>query len=210
MKRRSSNQIKKILIGTVILVVGVLIALIIFLLNVDIKGADDLQENTENSVNTDNTNQNIVSIEDNNLSEYNIVAKDEENTFEIRFDGEKMYFSIMDEDNFLKKYPKSEVNTSKDIEIATHDYKVDNICVGICKNEEYLIVLMKDGSLGIMNITDAIENNVFRIKNQLISIGNVKAISISNGYKKSNNKQENTIIVEGNDEKKYDLADFVE
>ena len=69
---------------------------------------------------------------------------------------------------------------------------------------------MKDGSLGIMNITDAIENNVFRIKNQLISIGNVKAISISNGYKESNNKRENTIIVEGNDEKKYDLADFVE
>ena len=209
MKRRSSDQIKKILIGTVILVVGVLIALIIFLLNVDIKGADDLQENTENSVNTDNTNQNIVSIEDDNLSKYNIVAKDKENTFEIRFDGEKMYFSIIDEDNFLKKYPKSEVNTSDEIEIATHNYNVDSILIGTCKNDEYLIALMSDGKLGIMNIQDAIENNVFRIKNQLVSIGNVKATGISNGYK-TDNKREDTIIVKANDGKKYDLADFVE
>ena len=61
-----------------------------------------------------------------------------------------------------------------------------------------------------MNVSDAVENNVFRIKNQLISIGNAKAISISNGYKESNNKQENTIIVKANDEKKYDLSDFIE
>ena len=64
MKKRSSNQIKKILIGTVIVVVGLLIALIIFLLNVDIKGADDLQDDTETFVVTGNTTQNILSIDD--------------------------------------------------------------------------------------------------------------------------------------------------
>ena len=209
MKKRSSNQIKKILIGTVILVVGVLIALIIFLLNVDIKGADDLQDNTETFVVTGNTTQNIVSIED-CLSQYNTVIKDDENMFEVRFDGEKMYFSILDKDNFLKKYPNSEVNTSNEIEIATHNYNVDSILIGTCKNDEYLIALMSDGKIGIMNVQEAIENNVFRIKNQLISIGNAKAISISNGYKESNNKRENTIIVKANDEKKYDLSDFIE
>lgn len=209
MKKRSSNQIKKILIGTVILVVGVLIALIIFLLNVDIKGADDLQDNTETFVVTGNTTQNIVSIED-SLSQYNTVIKDDENMFEVRFDGEKMYFSILDKDNFLKKYPNSEVNTSNEIEIATHNYNVDSILIGTCKNDEYLIALMSDGKIGIMNVQEAIENNVFRIKNQLISIGNAKAISISNGYKESNNKRENTIIVKADDGKKYDLADFVE
>ena len=209
MKKRSSNQIKKILIGTVIVVVGVLIALIIFLLNVDIKGADDLQDNTETFVVTGNTTQNIVSIDD-SLSQYNTVTKDDENMFEVRFDGEKMYFSILDKDKFLKKYPNSEVNTSNEIEIATHNYNVDSILIGTCKNDEYFIALMSDGKIGIMNVQEAIENNVFRIKNQLISIGNAKAISISNGYKKSNNKQENTIIVKANDEKKYDLADFVE
>lgn len=209
MKKRSSNQIKKILIGTVIVVVGVLIALIIFLLNVDIKGADDLQDDTETFVVTGNTTQNIVSIDD-SLSQYNTVTKDDENMFEVRFDGEKMYFSILDKDKFLKKYPNSEVNTSNEIEIATHNYNVDSILIGTCKNDEYLIALMSDGKIGIMNVQEAIENNVFRIKNQLISIGNAKAISISNGYKKSNNKQENTIIVKANDEKKYDLADFVE
>lgn len=208
MKKRSSNQIKKILIGTVILVVGVLIALIIFLLNVDIKGADDLQDNTETFVVTGNTTQNIVSIED-SLSQYNTVIKDDENMFEVRFDGEKMYFSILDKDNFLKKYPNSEVNTSNEIEIATHNYNVDSILIGTCKNDEYLIALMSDGKLGIMNIQDAIENNVFRIKNQLVSIGNVKATGISNGYK-TDNKREDTIIVKANDGKKYDLADFVE
>lgn len=209
MKKRSSNQIKKILIGTVIVVVGVLIALIIFLLNVDIKGADDLQDDTETFVVTGNTTQNIVSIDD-SLSQYNTVTKDDENMFEVRFDGEKMYFSILDKDKFLKKYPNSEVNTSNEIEIATHNYNVDSILIGTCKNDEYLIALMSDGKIGIMNVQEAIENNVFRIKNQLISIGNAKAISISNGYKKSNNKQENTIIVKANDEKKYDLSDFIE
>ena len=208
MKKRSSNQIKKILIGTVILVVGVLIALIIFLLNVDIKGADDLQDDTETFVVTGNTTQNIVSIED-SLSQYNTVIKDDENMFEVRFDGEKMYFSILDKDNFLKKYPNSEVNTSNEIEIATHNYNVDSILIGTCKNDEYLIALMSDGKLGIMNIQDAIENNVFRIKNQLVSIGNVKATGISNGYK-TDNKREDTIIVKADDGKKYDLADFVE
>lgn len=209
MKKRSSNQIKKILIGTVIVVVGVLIALIIFLLNVDIKGADDLQDDTETFVVTGNTTQNVLSIDD-SLSQYNTVIKDDENMFKVRFDGEKMYFSILDKDNFLKKYPNSEVDTSNEIEIATHNYNVDSILIGTCKNEEYLIALMSDGKIGIMNVQEAIENNVFRIKNQLISIGNAKAIGISNGYKKSNNKQENTIIVKANDEKKYDLADFVE
>lgn len=209
MKKRSSNQIKKILIGTAIIVVGALIALIVFLLNVNIKGVDDLQDSTETSEVTGNTTQNIASIDD-SLSEYDTVAKDDDNIFEVRFDGEKMYFSILDEDNFLKKYPKSEVNTSDEIEIATHNYNVDSILIGTCKNDEYLIALMSDGKLGIMNIQDAIENNVFRIKNQLISIGNAKAISISNGYKESNNKRENTIIVKANDEKKYDLSDFIE
>ena len=209
MKKRSSNQIKKILIGTVIVVVGVLIALIIFLLNVDIKGADDLQDDTETFVVTGNTTQNVLSIDD-SLSQYNIVIKDDENMFKVRFDGEKMYFSILDKDNFLKKYPNSEVDTSNEIEIATHNYNVDSILIGTCKNEEYLIALMSDGKIGIMNVQEAIENNVFRIKNQLISIGNAKAISISNGYTESNNKQENTIIVKANDEKKYDLSDFIE
>ena len=209
MKKRSSNQIKKILIGTAIIVVGALIALIVFLLNVNIKGVDDLQDSTETSEVTGNTTPNIASIDD-SLSEYDTVAKDDDNTFEVRFDGEKMYFSILDEDNFLKKYPKSEVNTSDEIEIATHNYNVDSILIGTCKNDEYLIALMSDGKLGIMNIQDAIENDVFRIKNQLISSGNAKAISISNGYKESNNKRENTIIVKANDEKKYDLSDFIE
>lgn len=210
MRKRSSNQIKKILIGMAVLIVVMLIALIIFLLNVDIKSTDNLQNNTAVSNNTTNTTQNIVSIEDDNLAEYNIVANDDENTYEIRFDGEKIYFSVLDNDNFMKKYPNSEINTSKEIEIAVHDYKMSSILVGECKNEEYLIVLMNDGTLGTMNISEAVENNVFRIKNKLISIGNVKAINISNGYKKIDNKQEDTIIIKASDEKKYDLADFIE
>ena len=84
MKKRSSNQIKKILIGTAIIVVGALIALIVFLLNVNIKGVDDLQDSTETSEVTGNTTQNIASIDD-SLSEYDTVAKDDDNTFEVLF-----------------------------------------------------------------------------------------------------------------------------
>lgn len=210
MRKRSSNQIKKILIGMAVLIVVMLIALIIFLLNVDIKSTDNLQNNTAVSTNTTNTTQNIISIEENDLSEYSIVVNDNENTFEIRLNGKKIYFDVIDDDNFSKKYSKSEVNTAKEIEVATHNYEIDNILIGICNNEEYLIALMKDGTLGIMNISEAIESNVFRIKNQLISIGNTKVVNISKGYKKSNDKQEDVIIVETDDGKKYDLADFVE
>lgn len=205
MKKKSYKQIRKFLIGMTGLVVCVLILLIIFLSNVDIKGTNELQNNEKNEI----PEQNIIPIDNELLSEYSIVANDYDKAFQIRMCDGKIYFSILDDNKFQEKYPESEVDTSEEIEIATHGYEINSIFVGTIKKTEYLIVLMKDGTLGIMNVPEAVKNNVFRIKNKLISINNAKVVNANNGYKE-NNKQENIIILETNNGEKYDLADFVE
>lgn len=205
MKKKSYKQIRKFLIGMTGLVVCVLILLIIFLSNVDIKGTNELQNNEKNEI----PEQNIIPIDNELLSEYSIVVNDYDKAFQIRMCDGKIYFSILDDNKFQEKYPESEVDTSEEIEIATHGYEINSIFVGTIKKTEYLIVLMKDGTLGIMNVPEAVKNNVFRIKNKLISINNAKVVNANNGYKE-NNKQENIIILETNNGEKYDLADFVE
>lgn len=206
MKKKSYKQIKKLLIGMTVLVVCVLIFLIIFLSNVDIKGINELQNDEKNEI----PEQNVIPIDNELLSEYSIVVNDYDKTFQIRMCDGKIYFSILDDNKFKEKYPESEVDTSEEIEIATHGYEINSIFVGTSKKTEYLIVLMKDGTLGIMNVPEAVKNNVFRIKNKLISINNTKVVNANNGYKENNNKQEKIIIIETNNGEKYDLADFVE
>ena len=61
-----------------------------------------------------------------------------------------------------------------------------------------------------MNINDAVEENVFRIKNQLITLGKGKIVNVDNGIKVYDNKEEETMIIEADDGKKYNLDNFVE
>ena len=89
-------------------------------------------------------------------------------------------------------------------------YKITNIYVGKYNEEEYLLALTEDGALGIMNINDAVEENVFRIKNQLITLGKGKIVNVDNGIKVYDNKEEETMIIEADDGKKYNLDNFVE
>ena len=110
---------------------------------------------------------------------------------------------------FLGKFSKSKV-TDMENEIAIHDYKITNIYVGKYNEEEYLLALTEDGALGIMNINDAVEENVFRIKNQLITLGKGKIVNVDNGIKVYDNKEEETMIIEADDGKKYNLDNFVE
>lgn len=210
MKRKSSSQIKNMLVWLAILILVILIGLIIFVLNVNIEStsSNDQPENQVQNV-VENLNSNLIATDAVEGIEYNIIAKDDLASYEIVLKDKKLYFNVIDENKFLGKFSKSKV-TDMENEIAIHDYKITNIYVGKYNEEEYLLALTEDGALGIMNINDAVEENVFRIKNQLITLGKGKIVNVDNGIKVYDNKEEETMIIEADDGKKYNLDNFVE
>ena len=210
MKRKSSSQIKNMLVWLAILILVILIGLIIFVLNVNIEStsSNDQPENQVQNV-VENPNSNLIATYAVEGIEYNIIAKDNLASYEIVLKDKKLYFNVIDENKFLGKFSKSKV-TDMENEIAIHDYKITNIYVGKYNEEEYLLALTEDGALGIMNINDAVEENVFRIKNQLITLGKGKIVNVDNGIKVYDNKEEETMIIEADDGKKYNLDNFVE
>ena len=210
MKRKSSSQIKNMLVWLAILILVILIGLIIFVLNVNIEStsSNDQPENQVQNV-VENPNSNLIATDAVEVIEYNIIAKDNLASYEIVLKDKKLYFNVIDENKFLGKFSKSKV-TDMENEIAIHDYKITNIYVGKYNEEEYLLALTEDGALGIMNINDAVEENVFRIKNQLITLGKGKIVNVDNGIKVYDNKEEETMIIEADDGKKYNLDNFVE
>ena len=210
MKRKSSSQIKNMLVWLAILILVILIGLIIFVLNVNIEStsSNDQPENQVQNV-VENPNSNLIATDAVEGIEYNIIAKDDLASYEIVLKDKKLYFNVIDENKFLGKFSKSKV-TDMENEIAIHDYKITNIYVGKYNEEEYLLALTEDGALGIMNINDAVEENVFRIKNQLITLGKGKIVNVDNGIKVYDNKEEETMIIEDDDGKKYNLDNFVE
>ena len=210
MKRKISSQIKNMLVWLAILILVILIGLIIFVLNVNIENtsSNDQPENQVQNV-VENPNSNLIATDAVEGIEYNIIAKDNLASYEIVLKDKKLYFNVIDENKFLGKFSKSKV-TDMENEIAIHDYKITNIYVGKYNEEEYLLALTEDGALGIMNINDAVEENVFRIKNQLITLGKGKIVNVDNGIKVYDNKEEETMIIEADDGKKYNLDNFVE
>lgn len=210
MKRKSSSQIKNMLVLLAILILVILIGLIIFVLNVNIEStsSNDQPENQVQNV-VEDPNSNLIATDAVDGIEYNIIAKDDLASYEIVLKDKKLYFNVIDENKFLGKFSKSKV-TDIENEIAIHDYKITNIYVGKYNEDEYLLALTEDGALGIMNINDAVEENVFRIKNQLITLGKGKIVNVDNGIKVYDNKEEETMIIEADDGKKYNLDNFVE
>lgn len=210
MKRKSSSQIKNMLVWLAILILVILIGLIIFVLNVNIEStsSNDQPENQVENV-VEDPNSNLITTDAVEGIEYNIIAKDDAASYEIVLKDKKLYFNVIDENKFLDKFSKSKV-TDIENEIAIHDYKITNIYVGKYNKDDYLLALTEDGTLGIMNINDAVEENVFRIKNQLITLGKGKIVNVDNGIKVYDNKEEETMIIEADDGKKYNLDNFVE
>ncbi len=210
MKRKSSSQIKNMLVWLAIFILAILIGLIIFVLNVNIEStsSNDQPENQVENV-VEDPNSNLIATDAVEGIGYNIIAKDDAASYEIVLKDKKLYFNVIDENKFLDKFSKSKV-TDIENEIAIHDYKITNIYVGKYNKDDYLLALTEDGTLGIMNINDAVEENVFRIKNQLITLGKGKIVNVDNGIKVYDNKEEETMIIEADDGKKYNLDNFVE
>lgn len=203
MKKRSSNQIKSFIIVFVAILMIVLIGLIVFLLNVDIKRNVNNQENSEEKV-VENEKQEHESI---SLENYTITKKDSDNIMEIKILNGKLILDIINELKFKEIYPDSIINTDEEFEITVHENKIEDITISKIGEKHYLLVITDKGHVGIMNIEDAVENDVFRIKNSLISFEK-PVIRLINA--ETNNEEKQTVIVILSDGNKYDLSNIVE
>lgn len=209
MKKRSSNQIKKIIISFIVFLIFVLIGLIIFLLTVDIDTGKSYE--TEQEMNSNNTNVIDENQRDDDIaiSNYEIIKASYDGDIEVRLTNNNVIFSIKDEELFRKNYTNSVIDTSTDEIIAVHENNIEDICIGKIDNKKYLFVLTDKGYVGVMDINEAVETDVFRIKNKLISFEKpVVRMTVLNGVEMAESKD--TVIVTTEDGKKYDLSRFVE
>lgn len=209
MKKKSSSQIQKIIIGFVILLIIVLVGLIIFLLTVDIKSNRNYgteQEATSNTTNSTSENQEEDNI---NISDYEIIKKSYYGDIEVRLSDKKVMFSVKDEELFKKNYPNSVKDTVTDAIIAVHENNIEDICIGRIGQKNYLFVLTDKGSIGVMNINEAVEKDVYRIKNKLISFEKpvVRMTALRGAFLTEGVE---TVMAVTEDGKKYDLSKFIE
>ena len=206
MKKRSSNQIRNLIILFVILMMLVLIGLIIFLLTVDVKNVRNYGDEAHNTSNSTNT---VAEQEEINISDYELIKTSVDGDIEIRLSEGKLLFSVIDDELFKENYPRSEIGTIKNAVIATHENVIVDFCIGKINEKNYLFVLTDNGAVGVMDIDEAVNTDVFRIKNKLISFDK-PAIRMTafTGTKVAGNTD--TVVVTTEDGKKYDLAKFVE
>lgn len=210
MKKRSSNQIRNFIICFVIFMMLALVGLIIFLLTVDVKNFRNYNDGQALSNNEDsNSPSENQKSEDIDISDYELVETSYDGDIEVRLSKENLLFSVIRDDVFKENYPNSVIDTITNAIVAVHGNVIEDICIGKIGKKNYLFVLTDKGSVGVMEIDEAVENDVFRIKNKLISFDNpVVRMASFNGISSTENSD--TVIVITQDGKKYDLAKFVE
>lgn len=206
MKKRSSNQIKNFIIVFVAILMIVLVGLIVFLLNVDIKSNKNNQEQVAKNETVGDEQKEYEHI---NLENYDLVRRSLDGEIEIKISNGKVIFKVIDEDKFDEIYPDSVIDVDEEKEIAIHENKIEDVIIGEIKEKHYMLVLTNNGSIGIMNIDEAVENDVFRIKNSLISY-NSPVVRMMNSNMNYDGGSLETVIVTLSDGNKYDLADIVE
>lgn len=216
MKKKSISEIKKMIILVIVIIVLTIIALLIFLSNVDIKdmtaqatiNQEKASTNEQNYIYTGLDNANIITSEENKGATYNLTSCDFDATYQVILDSGKVYFEVLDEDKFLEKYPDSEIDMGKQNQIALHNYNIKGIYIGKIDDKDYLLTVTDKATIGIMDIEEAVNNNVFRIKNELISF-DAGVSRVENAIRKMGEKVEKTAIIITSDGKNYDLSNFV-
>lgn len=210
MKKKNSKELKTIVICFFVFIAILIVALFVFLMNVSVNdGGTGLGEINIGDDLLQEEDSKMTSIDDIEESPYSIVAKDTEGTFQVILKNKKINFEVLSKDEFLKKYPKAKNDVEKSDEIIVHGYDITGVYVMNYKEKEYVLALTSDGSIGIMNVEDAVNEDVFRIKNKLISLDNKKVQEIYQSEKEVNNDSEKTIVVKCDDGKKYDLESFI-
>ncbi len=193
MKKNSSKDIRNFILIIFLILVFVLIGLIIFLFTVDVK----MNNIMTYDVNTQESKSEIQDSSKNiTLANYDLFKKSSEGDIEIKLSGDKVFISAKNEE---KSYNNIEVNVKENI--------IQDIFIGKIDKKEYLLVLTDKGSIGIMEIDEAIEKNKFEINDDLITFEK-QIIRLENANMKLDNEYLETIIIFTSDGMKYDLSDF--
>lgn len=183
---KNIGQIKA-LIGVVILfILAAIIGLVVFISNVKI--INNNQEQVAEEEPTEKTSYeqievaNVITSVENKESTFRLY--DSNGIFKVELEDGAVTFSVENKEMFAKTFPASKMK--KDIEeIATHQYKIKDVFIGVINDEEYVIVITGDGKVGSMNVKEAVNNNIFRIKNELLEfeqkIAFIQKVSITNG-----------------------------
>lgn len=186
---RKSSDIKKLLVVVFLLIIAAIVGLIVFLANVKVTPVGQEEENI-NEAEGEKTSysqievDNIITSMSNEQAQFKLY--DSNGIFSVELEDKKVNFSIVDEEKFNKEYPNAKFNKGKK-EIATHDYKIKDVFIGIINGEDYVIVITGDGKIGSMNVKEAVNDNALRIKNELQSfdqkIAFIQKVTISDGTK---------------------------
>lgn len=184
---KNAGQIKALLIVVVIFIVVAVLGLILFISTVNVENTSNVEEVVvENTTETTSYEQievnNVITSVENKESTFKLY--DSNGLYSVELENGVVSFNVIDKDGFLKKYPDSKLKDDS-IEIATHKYKIKDVFIGIINGEEYVIVITGDGKVGSMNVKEAVDTNILRIKNELLEfeqkIAFIQKVSISNG-----------------------------
>lgn len=190
MKKRNSKQIKAMIILVFALIVLLFIGLIIFILNIDVKKVSNINLFTSDN---EASNEQVERIESVKLEDYDFVEENNDLNMSVKISNRKVILKIQDEEK----------------EVIVHGNTIVDTLISEIKNKKYMLVLTDKGSIGVMDLEEAMENDVFRIRNALISIEQ-PIVRMVNANIILSNGEVRTVIVTTSDNNYYDLAEFVE
>ena len=133
-RRKSSKELRNMLIALIIMIILILIAFMIFIFNVDVKknGSTNIRNIISNKDSKESENviiDGVIAPDELEGAEYESVDYDEDRAFEIKTKNGKVYLNVLDEDGFKNKYPNSKLDLQVEKEIATHDYKIKEVYI---------------------------------------------------------------------------------
>ena len=183
---KNIGQIKALIGVVIVFILAAIIGLVDFISNVKIINNNQEQVAEEEPAEKTSYEQievaNVITSVENKESTFRLY--DSNGIFKVELEDGAVTFSVENKEMFAKTFPASKMK--KDIEeIATHQYKIKDVFIGVINDEEYVIVITGDGKVGSMNVKEAVNNNIFRIKNELLEfeqkIAFIQKVSITNG-----------------------------
>ena len=183
---KNIGQIKALIGVVIVFILAAIIGLVVFISNVKIINSNQEQVVEEEPAEKTSYEQievgNVITSVENKESTFRLY--DSNGIFKVELEDGAVTFSVENKEMFAKTFPASKMK--KDIEeIATHQYKIKDVFIGVINDEEYVIVITGDGKVGSMNVKEAVNNNIFRIKNELLEfeqkIAFIQKVSITNG-----------------------------
>ena len=182
---KNIGQIKAMIGFVVFLIVAAIIGLVVFLATVKLPENNTEEEQPLPSETTSYEQievSNVITSSENNGSTFKLY--DSNGVYSVELENGVVTFNVEDKDLFERDFPSSKFHDETVI-IATHNYKIKDVFLGIMDEEEYVIVITNDGRVGTMNVKEAVNDNVFRIKNKLLEfeqkIAFIQKVSISDG-----------------------------